>query len=692
MFADINKIIKNTAEILKPPIRIPVSEAAEKFVRIDSPSFIGPWSSKVTPYMVEPMNLLSSRDYDAVIFSGIAQSGKTQALVDCWMAYIICCDPSDSMIIQTTIKTARYFSRIRLGRLHRHSPEIRKHVSSKRSEDNTHDKIYKSGMILSIGYPSINELSGKAVRNVALTDYDRMPMNVDGEGDPFSLAQKRTTTFMSAGMTVVDSSPGFDVLDPQWRPETPHEAPPTYGVLSLYNSGDRRVWYVPCPDCGEFFTARRGLGSFNIPAGDSLAKRARDARLECPSCGVLIDHSQKKEMNLKGIWLKDGQKVDKNRKVSGEILNQSRIASFKLHGIFAAFQSWESIIFKVLRGQQVYERTGDEQAIKSATNLDLGEAYLPKQLKVEGSWKDLESRSEDLGKRTVPPGVRFLVAGIDVQKHKFVVQVEGVGIGFERWIIDRFNIFISKRKATKEGEFEPVDTSAHLEDWGLIIDQVINKTYKLSDGSKREMRIRKIACDSGGAAGVTERAYAFYLNTKRKGIRNFMLVKGSGTYAAPKIKLTFPDSTHRRDRRVNAVRSVPLYIVNTNLIKDAIFSDLGKDKHGQNYIHFPDWLDSDFYRQLLAEKKNAKGLWVKVAHGSHNETFDLMVYCRAAMMELKADKIDWGNPPNWARNWEKNTDIIDPSEIVPVPEKQTKENGGIYVPKSTIADGIDRYE
>ncbi|WP_262197094.1 phage terminase large subunit family protein, partial [Escherichia coli] len=41
------------------------------------------------------------------------------------------------------------------------------------------------------------------------------------------------------------------ITDTRWKPSSPHEAPPTTGILSLYNRGDRRRWYWPCPHCGE---------------------------------------------------------------------------------------------------------------------------------------------------------------------------------------------------------------------------------------------------------------------------------------------------------------------------------------------------------------------------------------------------------------------------------------------------------
>jgi phage terminase large subunit GpA-like protein len=68
-----------------------------------------------------------------------------------------------------------------------------------------------------MGWPSVNIMSSSDYKCVALTDYDRFPEDIDGEGDAFSLASKRTTTFMSSGMTLVESSPGRDIRDTKWR-------------------------------------------------------------------------------------------------------------------------------------------------------------------------------------------------------------------------------------------------------------------------------------------------------------------------------------------------------------------------------------------------------------------------------------------------------------------------------------------
>lgn len=97
--------------------------------------------------------------------------------------------------------------------------------------------MFRDGSFLQIGWPSITVFSSSDYKRVALTDYDRFPEDIDGEGDGFSLASKRTTTFMSAGMTLAESSSGREITDVKWRRSSPHEAPPTTGILSLYNRG-----------------------------------------------------------------------------------------------------------------------------------------------------------------------------------------------------------------------------------------------------------------------------------------------------------------------------------------------------------------------------------------------------------------------------------------------------------------------
>ncbi|EEY6246292.1 phage tail tape measure protein [Escherichia coli] len=360
---------------------MPISEAVKKFMRV--PKGAGnsvPWDPELTPYIIEPMNCLASREYDAVIFVGPARTGKTIGLIDGWIVYTIVCDPSDMLVVQMTEDKAREHSKKRLDRTFRSSAAVKKRMSPRRNDNNVHDKTFRDGSFLKIGWPSVNIMSSSDYRFVALTDYDRFPENIDSEGDGFSLASKRTTTFMSAGMTLVESSPGRDICDSKWRRKSPHEAPPTTGILSLYNRGDRRRWYWPCPHCGEYFQ----------PAMDAMTgyrnepdpfKASEAAYLLCPHCSGIITAEKKRELNSAGVWLREGQVIDRNGNVSGEP-RRSRIASFWMEGPAAAYQTWAQLVYKLLTAEQEYEATGSEETLRAVTRLLL--QYSQQQVQVEG--------------------------------------------------------------------------------------------------------------------------------------------------------------------------------------------------------------------------------------------------------------------------------------------------------------------
>lgn len=648
MFTDAKTIISELADIVRPPRRLTVPQAAEKHVMLDVPGgYSGPYKNELVYYLIEPAECLTSRDYNAVIFVAPAQTAKTSMLVDNWIAHTITCDPSDHLVIQTSQDIARDYSKRRIDRLINASPALKQRIKPGGQNDNTYDKFFKSGMILSLGWPTKNQLAGKAIGKMALTDYDRMPDDIDGEGPAFNLSQKRTTTFLSRGMTLAESSPSKSIIDPKYKIQG-HEAPPTKGILGLYNNGDRRRIYGQCPHCDNYFSPSANIQeSFYIPNDLDFTK----AGLTCIKCGSIIGLEYEKVFKKSGKWLKEGQTITPNGAIHG-VGRSNSVASFWLPGWFAAFQSWQSIINNYLSALEHFERTGDEEPLKATYNLDQGAPYLPKALENARDPDILEQRAEVIKKRTVPDGVKFLLASIDVQKGRFVVQVEGFGEHLESWLIDRFNIRISYRD-NEQGNPLPLDPAAYFEDWDTITNNVINKTYEKADGSG-EMPITKTVCDSGGQQGVTDNAYRYWRKLARLGIAHrdsnrskFILIKGNATKTAPLIRETFPDTTRRHNRVVKARGDVPVYLLNTDLFKDMVSNDIERKEPGPRFVHFPDWLGSWFYAELTAETRTTKG-WVKSNQHKRNEAFDLMCYTRAIIKLIKADLINWDRPPRFA--------------------------------------------
>lgn len=140
-------IRKDVPGILRAPRRMLVADAVSKFMRV--PMGAGnsvPWDPNLAPYVLEPMNCLASREYDAVVFVGPARTGKTIGLIDGWVVYNVVCDPSDMLIIQMTEEKAREHSKKRLDRTFRCSPEVATRLSPRRNDNNVYDRTFRAGI------------------------------------------------------------------------------------------------------------------------------------------------------------------------------------------------------------------------------------------------------------------------------------------------------------------------------------------------------------------------------------------------------------------------------------------------------------------------------------------------------------------------------------------------------------------
>jgi phage terminase large subunit GpA-like protein len=705
-FACIEDMVVASAEAVRPPERLTVSQAAEKYHIVNNPgTHVGPFSLERTPYLIEPMDELESLEFTGEILAGPARSGKSVMALN-WLAYTTICDPADMMFVNMTQNTARDWSQGDLARMLRYSPEVKKRLVPGRQNDNVHDKRFLSGMRLLIKWPTISELSGKTIRKLWLFDRDRMEDNVDKEGDPFDLTKKRAQTYRRFGMTVAESSPGREVTNAKWMPTTPHEAPPTTGILALYNRGDRRRWYWRCPQCNDPFE-----GDFKLlcyPQLPDPMEAAQQVVMECPSCGFPIPPEMKHELNQGGKWIKEGQTWEADGSVSGTP-RRSDIASFWLKGVAAAFISWPELVLKYLNALDEYERTGSEEALKVTVNVDQGLPYTPKQAEAGRLPEELRERAQPYSKKgEVPPGVGFLVTTIDVQKASFVCHTFGVGPGVtpeqleqgqlpkaDIWHVDMWKIRKSKR-LDDDGEHKPIDPASYPEDWDCLIEEVLTRTYPLADGSGRRMAVKIVACDSGGAAAsamakkntekdgpkvsVTANAYEFWRKLRR-GIERpnlrpltglherFHLVKGQPSASAPEMHRTFPDSG-QKGRFAIARGDVPVYLVNSNKVKDRVSNMLGRTEPG-GQVHFPVWFGADdkpldigwLYTQLTTEVRTAKG-WENPSRRK-NEAFDLLAYCIGICLtiQIRLEHINWTKPPSWADpDWDKNSMVITPLE------------------------------
>lgn len=679
MFQTIEEMIAAVAPTVFASKKMTVAQAAEEYRFINNPgSYVGMWNNDFAPYLVEPMEVLTSLDYTKMVFAGPARTGKSDMFFN-WLTHTAVTDPGDMMMVHMTQTVARDWSQKDLRRTFRNTPALGDTVMPGRSNQSTHDIRFKNGMHLLVKWPTVSELSGKTVKYNWIADYDRIADDIEGEGSAFGLTAARATTFKRRGMTVAESSPGRDITDVKWMPPSPgsHMAPPCSGILDLYNSGDRRRWYWRCYHCAEPFEPDFKLLSW--PDIDDPLEASEKVVMVCPHCGGFIHHEAneeqglpgKYEMNLGGTWLREGETWLPDGTKGGNP-RRSETASFWLKGPAAAFADWKKLVNDYLTAMDAYNRSGDEGALRVTINTGQGLPYSPKILSAGRNPEDVKALSKDIGERVIPRGIRFLIATVDVQaggRSSFVVQVHGFSRAGNMVVIDRFSIRKSNR-LDEDGERFRLRPDAYAEDWDTLIDQVLLKSYPLADDSGRRMSIKSVGCDSGGKEGVTANAYAFWRRLRdSEGTeypanlhRRFHLIKGGSQKSDPRVRTIFPDS-ERKDRHANARGEIPVLMLNGNLLKDQVDNMLGGRQDDGTIVGgkiiFPAWLPDWFYSEVCAETRTEKG-WENPAK-LKNEALDLMCYALAIAVyrPILWERIDWDNPEGWAEDWDDNDLVFD---------------------------------
>ncbi len=644
-------LLEDVGRILKPREKEDIISFAKKHVR--------GWNADLAHLLHEPARALTSRKYNRVIYVGPSRTSKTKTLVDCFIAYTVMHDPVDMAVFFPTENIASYFSKKRYDiDLVSSVDGLSKQIRPGGTSDNVYQKIYKSGNLLSFGWASKSQVAARDFVRVIASDVDRVSGDVGGEGDFFGLLSNRIKTYMSRGVALAESSPGKPITDPDYVQKSLHEAPPTSGILGLYNQGTRCLPYGQCPHCKDYFSPTAGIGAVKTPSEGSVSSMSRGACLICTVCGAEIDQTHERQFKRSGLWVGEGQEIHEDGSIEGDLID-SNTASYWQSGWFAAFETWENLVYEYLNALATFEKTGSEGELKKVVNTGFAAPYLDMARRVDMSpVHALMERAEDFEKYYVPDGGMVLLAAVDIQggaKSRFVVQVHAYGVRGERWLVDRYSI-------TQTDEGERISPSSNIEHWEYITHKVINATYKL--GNDKELRVYRVAIDSGGEAGVTERAYEYWRGLKQQGLSGRVwLVKGgsNSNFNAPSVKQSYPDSTEKKDRYVGGRGDVPVLILNPIILKDAVKSSIDREEVGANYFHFPDWLNEWWYKELTAETRTPQR-WVQV--GKRNEAFDLSYYIHALWVYLGGNQIDWSSPPVWCQSFDTNTEVMNKGDRV----------------------------
>jgi phage terminase large subunit GpA-like protein len=607
-FADARAVLKSAFSMgLKPDPTLSVWEWADqnRILTTETSAEVGKWRTSRTPYLKEIMECLSINNAitEIVLMKG-TQIGGTEVGLN-WVGYIIDHAPGPLMIVWPRDADAKTNSNIRLQPMIDNCPSVKGKVSEKKSRDSKNtllEKKFTGGHLRITGANSGPGLRSLPRRYLLLDETDAYPIDVDGEGDPIALAEKRTKTFASKKKIFKLSSPKLKINSK---------------IESAYLASDQRQYFVPCPHC-HYKQVLKFKNLIYENEGEVL--KDYNVKYLCANqeCGVLIEEKHKTWMLENGEWVAKNPGA-KNGKVAG----------FHLSALYSplGWHSWSDIVEEWLGAN--YPQV-DTEKLKTFVNTTLAETWAEK-----GDAPDfarLWERREPYEVRTVPKGAVFLTAGVDVQKDRFEVEVCGWGRKKVSWSIDYIVI--------------PGDT-ADVETWKKL-DELLEQTFIYSvEGKTLEVPIKFMLIDSGYNSDMV------YDYCRKKPRNRVAPTKGSDSLQSIVGLPHAVDITKKGKKRR---RGVNLWPVGASVAKTRLYGWLRLDATGYTendppgYCHFPNY-SKEYFKQLTAEelrtvrKKTgqAKYEWHRLRR---NEALDCRVLNMAAAEIIGISRF---KEPTWQR-------------------------------------------
>lgn len=230
--------------MLKPPRNLTISQWAdeERYLSSEFSAEPGKWITSRAEYGRGIMDAGSDPTIPEIVIMKAVQVGYSEILANT-VGFFICEDPSPMMIIQPNIDMAEAWSKERLTPMIRDTPAIAARVTEAKSRDSGNTiraKKYPGGQLSIVGSNAPAGLASRPIRVVLGDEIDKYPVSAGVEGNPISLAIKRTQTFWNRKI-ILGSTPTV-----KGRSE----------VEARYLNSDQRRYFVPCPDCGHEQTLR----------------------------------------------------------------------------------------------------------------------------------------------------------------------------------------------------------------------------------------------------------------------------------------------------------------------------------------------------------------------------------------------------------------------------------------------------
>jgi phage terminase large subunit GpA-like protein len=390
-------------------------------------------------------------------------------------------------------------------------------------------------------------------------------MEATPEGSPIILAERRTLSFPNRKI-VLGSTPVHE--------DTSH-------VLRAYAASDRRVFEVPCPECGTF--AELLWQDIRWPEG-----RPEDAAWCCPSCGALVAERHKPAMGAAGRW----------RATAPEVKGH---AGFRLNALVSlhANASWGRLAAEFLAAKD------DPTTLQTFINTILAQGW-------RGAGEDLEEA--DLAARAEPWGLDAglpaealaLTAGVDVQHDRLEVTFLGWTEG---------GVPLAAGHRVLWGRYDDAATWADLDD-------LLSRTWPHASGGRLAL---DAACIDAGDGATMDAVMRFAAPRLR---RRLFPIKGAPGMSRPII-----------DKAGSRTKGGKLWIVGVDAAKQWLFARLARPGAFRLSAELP----PIWHEQVASERavvRYRRGQPVRSFEripGRRAEALDCLVYALAARQMVAPD-------------------------------------------------------
>jgi phage terminase large subunit GpA-like protein len=370
---------------LIPPPRLRLSEWIEEHMRLPEGVSALPGRVRLWPYQRAIADAIGDPAIERVTLVKPVRVGFTTLLSGA-VASFVANEPSPILALLPTEADCRDYVVSDLEPIFEATPALRGLLAAEADESGRNTLLsrrFAGGSLKIVAAKSPRNLRRHNVRILVCDEVDAMEPSA--EGDPLTLAERRTLSFANRKI-IVGSTPTLE---------------DTSNVLRAYARSDQRIFEVPCPDCGAFTEIQWGHIEWE-------PDRPETAAFRCPHCESLIGERHKSAMVEAGAW----------RVTRPEI---SGHAGFRLNALVStlANASWAKLAAEFLTAK----RHPDQ--LQTFVNTILGQGWRADSEALDES--ELASRVEDFSLTAIPPDVLVMTAGVDVQRDRLEIMFLGHG-------------------------------------------------------------------------------------------------------------------------------------------------------------------------------------------------------------------------------------------------------------------------